>query len=486
MDIVAILLFWLFALWGFISKRPVLIYVFFASMSFGSFAVLPPPLTGGLTFTPTPIVAVLIIARYFLARGGVADFVVSALSPRRLLWLFLFWLVAALTTLFMPRLLAGAIQIIPMRGTGGGGWEWLQPTTQNISQLVYLTISVALVFAWSRWARSDDIRRHTLIALCVGGMFVLFTGVLDYASQYAPISPVLEPFRTATYALLTDVEVFDSKRVVGLMPEASSYGSLCITFLTAIYFFRRALPLGFLRRWIVPAELVLLLLFVWLSTSSAAYVGLVVFFGVAVGEWLWRAFTTERGTLLRRGLTLEFSLALTVLAAIVLTILVEPRILNPIVNMFNEAVLQKSRSASYEERSMWTAVSWQAALDSWGLGVGMGATRASNSAVALVSNIGFLGALLYFGFVFQSMTRRTPPNDDAATTLMNAVRWSWLPGFIVGLLAGTSADFGLFFAWLYGMSLAIATSTLPRPRHRARLSQGPRSGAPPLHPRPAP
>jgi len=35
----------------------------FCSMSFGSFAVIPPELTGGLSLTATPIVAVLIIFR---------------------------------------------------------------------------------------------------------------------------------------------------------------------------------------------------------------------------------------------------------------------------------------------------------------------------------------------------------------------------------------------------------------------------------------
>ena len=72
----------------------------------------------------------------------------------------------------------------------------------------------------------------------------VFTGALDLASHYLPLQPVLEVFRTATYALLTDVAILDAKRVVGLMPEASSFGGLALAFLASLYFFRRAMPPG--------------------------------------------------------------------------------------------------------------------------------------------------------------------------------------------------------------------------------------------------
>lgn len=69
-EAIPIALFWALALWGAFGKSHVLLYLFFGSMSFGAFAVIPTELTGGLTLTPTPMLALLIIMRSMLAEGG--------------------------------------------------------------------------------------------------------------------------------------------------------------------------------------------------------------------------------------------------------------------------------------------------------------------------------------------------------------------------------------------------------------------------------
>lgn len=140
----------------------------------------------------------------------------------------------------MPRIFAGLVTIIPMRLEEWTSGIPLYPTQQNISQLMYLTISIVTVSTACALAfRSASTRQHLLSALCVGGVLIVFTGVLDLAG----LGPYLDMFRTAQYAYSTDVEIADVKRVVGLMPEASAYGSLAVSFLSAIYFFRRAIAL---------------------------------------------------------------------------------------------------------------------------------------------------------------------------------------------------------------------------------------------------
>ena len=176
----------------------------------------------------------------------------------------------------------------------------------------------------------------------------------------------------------------------------------------------------------------LLVLAVWLSTSSAAYVGLMLFGLVAVLEWIWRAAVLHRSAPGRRGLTVEFWLAGGALAGLMLVILVAPGLLDPVVGLFDTMILRKTSSSSFAERNMWTATSWGAALRSYGIGVGVGSTRASSSVVGVVSSTGFLGA----------------------------VRWSFLPPFATSLLIGISADFGLAFGFLYGLAAAVG-SPLP-------------------------
>lgn len=457
MDALPIAIFWLLAGWGALSRRPVLLYLFFASMPFGSFAVIPTNVTGGLTLTATPMVALLLIARQLCNRDGLTWAANAALRPDSLLLLTLFWATAVFATLFMPHLFAGAVTIVPMRITAFMETARLQPTTQNLSQLVYVSISVLAVFAFARMLRAPAMRAHVAAALCLGAALSVLTGVLDQLSLSLPIGPLLLPFRTASYALLTDVEMLDGKRVVGLMPEASAFGALVLGFLVWLYFFRRAMPAGPLRDRIVPLLMAALLAMVWMSTSSAAYLALGMFAAVVVAEWVWRALHARHNSYLGRGLMQEFWIGAGAACAFAIAVALAPDVFAPVLRMLDLMLFQKTGSSSFEERGMWTAVSWQALLDTYGLGVGMGGTRASNFLVALASNVGLLGALLYFMFMLQSLLlRRARDGDAQGQALLDAVGWSYLAPFIASLLIGTSADFGLRNSFLYGLALAVA------------------------------
>jgi hypothetical protein len=465
MDFVSVILFWVLLLAAVLSRGPYIFYLLFGSMSFGSFAVIPPELTQGLSFTPPPIIALVIIFIYAGGKNGLARMLSIALRPSQCLRLTLFWIVAIWATLFMPRIFAGMITIIPMRLEEATNGVPLYPTPQNISQILYLSISVITVFACALAFRAPNTRQHVLAALCVGGLMVVLTGLLDIAG----LGPYLDMFRTATYVYLTDVEIGNVKRVVGLMPEASAFGSLAVGFLTAIYFLRRAIARPWLRLIVAPGLIVLLALFALLSTSSAAYGGLAVFGCVAAAEWIWRLLTAERGSRAREGLVLEFWALVLGLAAVYLLALFNPSVFTPFIELINTIIFKKTSSDSFEERSMWTAVSFKALIDTWGLGVGMGATRASNGLVAVFSNTGLVGGFLYYGFMIQTYLRRAAPGDDEGAAILTGVRFYMPPVLIMGILAGTSADFGVMNASIY--ALAAATAATPPVRANARPGQ---------------
>ena len=456
MEAIPIAIFWSLAAFCLFQKKHALMYLFFASMPFGSFAVIPTEVTGGLTPTPTPIVPLLPIARQLGGAMGIAQTLEDALRSSGLLLLFLFWLVAGVTTAFMPRFFASSVVVVPVRAGGLSDTTVLAPTTQNLSQFVYVSISVFAIFTFARMLREPAMRRHVLAALCLGATVTVVTGVLDLASQYVPIKPALELFRTASYALLTDVEILDVKRVVGLMPEASSFGTVALAFLASMYFFRRAMPAGFVRQRMVPVLMALLLGLIGLSTSSAAYLGLGLFGAAVAADWCCRAMAPAHERHLRRGLATEFWLAAGAVCAVFLVIVAAPHVLAPIYEMIDLMVLQKSTTDSYEERNMWTQVSLQALRATDGLGVGLGSTRASNFAVALFSNAGVFAATCYALFVLQALVlRRAPRHDAQGRALLSAVRWSYLPPFFTSLMIGTTPDFGLFNAFLFGFAVAI-------------------------------
>lgn len=466
MDLIPVILFWGLLLVGMASRGPFIFYLLFASMPFGSFAVIPPEFTQGLSFTPPPIVALAIIFIYAGGKDGLSRMLDIALRPSQCLLLFLFWIVAAWVTIFMPRIFAGLVTIIPMRLEGATSGDPLYPTQQNISQLLYLTISIVTVFACALAFRSAATRQHLLSALCIGGLVTVLTGILDLVG----IGAYLDMFRTAQYAYLAEVEIADVKRIVGLMPEASAFGSLAVSFLSAIYFFRRAIVSPWLRLYGAPCLIVLLTLFALLSTSSTAYGGMGVFGCVAAAEWFWRLLMTRKGSVAREGLVVEFWAIVLGLAAVYILALTYPVVFDPFLKLMDTIVFQKASSDSYVERSMWTAVSLQALLDTYGLGVGMGATRSSNGIVAVFSNSGVVGGLFYYGFMLQTFLRKARSGAWADRAILDAVRFYMPPVLIMGALSGTSADFGIMNACIYAMAASISWAA-PVPA-RARPAVG--------------
>ena len=453
---IAIFLFWVLAAYGFFSKKPhVLIYILFGTMPLGSFAVIPTVITGGLTFTATPIVALLIIARVFTARGGLNLFTNIALSKKHGLFLFAFWVVGIFTTIFMPRLFSGDVMVVPLRGISLAYAFPLAPSSQNFSQLIYVSISILSVFAFIEMFREEKMRQHAIAAMCLGATVQVVSGFLDFLNYYLPLDFILETFRNASYALAVDVEIFSSKRVVGLMPEASAFGNMCVNFLAFIYFFRRACEDAFLREKAIPVLIVALILLVWLSTSSASYVGL-GFLGAMIGfEWMWRALKDKRNRLLKQGLMVELWLLNIALICFLTTVLVYPELFDPIIERVDRMVFQKTESYSYIERSMWNATAWQALLDTYGIGVGLGSARTSNGVVALVSSFGIVGTLFYVLFLLQVFLRHTTRDDHYGEAFISACKWSFLPPFLVDTLIATAADFGVSNAFRFGLVLSI-------------------------------
>ncbi|MEM7500152.1 MAG: hypothetical protein AAF371_19470 [Pseudomonadota bacterium] len=480
-ELVPVAAFWALAGWAFLSRGPMLLYVFFALMPFGSLAVVPTAVSGGLTITPGTALALLLAARTLGPPAGMRFALQAALSHRRLLLLALFLLVALLATLFMPRILAGLVEVVPVREIKYGA-QPLQVTRQNLSQFAYLTLSVLTVFAFARLFRQPAMRQHLLAAIMLGAAIAILTGMLDLASHFVPLEPLLAPFRTASYSILADVEVLDQRRVIGLTPEASSYGGLVLGYLTALYFLAPAIESRALRRLVAPLVLTLVL-FAYLSTSSAAYVGLAIFAALAGLQWGLRRIRTG-GAIPRPKLAVEIGLGFGGAAAAVLLILTAPEVFDPVVRLFERMVLEKASSASFEERSYWTAVSWQALIDSGGLGVGVGSTRASSAPVAIFACTGLVGGLLYYAFVIQTLTRRPLPGREAAA-MMSGIRWSFPVPFLLGTMIGTSANFGDMDAMRFGLALALSTDALGEIRRRPATPRSPQPPLPQIAGRPA-
>ncbi|WP_417585476.1 hypothetical protein [Pelagibacterium sp.] len=456
-----IIFYWTFAFRGLFDPRQVLLWLLVLSLPFGSLAVVPPGLTAGLTLLPTSMTAVWLCVRvFFLRRNGTRELVTALFSYRSLGLLFLFWLYAIYVTLFAPRFFAGEIVVVPMRPSGFMTAELLRPTKQNISQMLYLTISVAMVLAIFQLFRRSKVRAVFPRIWLTGSMIVVGTGVLDLLSKFLPLKALLDPFRTASYAFLTEVEISGgAKRVVGLMPEASSYGSLCIVFLSILYFMIPAFPQTYLRR---RASVVCCLLVVMtvLSTSSAAYVGLGVFLAFAALEWLHRNVLS--GTAKVASLHKGAYAVMAILSAVALLFLFLPSFFDPMIARINMLIFEKVDTSSYLERSFWTRTAFEAGISSYFLGTGLGSVRGSNILATQFGSFGAPGCILYYLFVARLLWGRMPQHTDLQdAALVRAMRWSFWPPFCVALLVGTTPDFGVEGGLRWGILLALSVA-LPK------------------------
>jgi hypothetical protein len=467
---------WILILIGLLPRSPLfLLYLFFA---FGAFMSLNMLGASSVNLVPQSACAVFLVCKVLLSKGQLSRAVDAAIDPARLGLLFAFLLYALFSAYVMPRLFAHMVETVSMNTEV----QWatlLEPTSANISQSGYMTASagIALIFALS--GEDSLFRRHYLRAFLAGCFVLIGTGVLDMGMAAAGLGSLLEPFRNA-YALLVDVEVMGSKRVVGLMPEASSYGTACVAALGYLVFLRPCFANPLLRNWLVPLAILGLLAMAALSTSSAAYVGLAVFGVVFAANWLRRAFSPDAPA--RNQLKWEAAIAFTGAITLLAVLTFVPHAMDPVNEMIDALVFKKSESSSYEERSMWTRVALQAFFATDGLGVGLGSARTSNWFVAILSNTGIIGAALLGGFILRLFVRRCLSADPQSRELVAALKFGMVPQFAMSALVGTTPDIGAGLASAMGMiaSLTPANAIAPaEPRARAanqgRLRNGPAS-----------
>ena len=143
---------------------------------------------------------------------------------------------------------------------------------------------------------------ETLLAsMLAGGLICIATGLIDLAAASTGMESLIEPFRNADYAFLTKDEIAGAKRIVGFTPEASAYGPMCVHFAAGIALLRVLYAEGF-RRIFASLIAVVLVVMAVLSTSSSAYLGLAVLGMAYASIGLGEGFSSQLG---QRGLMAE-------------------------------------------------------------------------------------------------------------------------------------------------------------------------------------
>lgn len=440
---------WVMILAAALSPGPWLVYLLFISGAFGTLQMLPGE-GGGINLLPQSACAAILVAKVLLQRGNIPRALDAALDPTRLAIFSAFIAYGIVGAFALPRLFAGLTDVVPVAG-GQVGADALRPSSGNVTQSCYMLLSYGTTLAFCVIGATDGMRRHYALANIYAGLAIVGTGLLDLAFFVIGQSDLLSPFRTASYALLTDVETDGIKRVVGLMPEASAYGGLCVGVGGTLIFLRPFFRKG--RESLLATTTAFLLLAMGaLSTSSGAYVGLAVI-GAIYGCYLLVRLTSRDPQDASRSqieLGLLFGLAL-ILAG---TFVFRPDLFDPAFDMVDKIVFQKTLSASYIERSSWTRAGWQAFLDSGTLGVGIGSIRVSNWAVSILGSTGVFGGLLMLAFLIRQIVFRPRNVSPQAQQFYLAIQLSLLPTLVIFQLSATMPDLGIAVAAALGMLAA--------------------------------
>ncbi|QBR72485.1 hypothetical protein CU048_15660 [Beijerinckiaceae bacterium] len=470
-------LFWILLIIGVFTRGPFLLYLFFAFGPFMALAMIPNE-SVGVNLVAQSVCAVFLICKMVLFNGQLRLAFDTAIDPARLGLLFIFLIYGYFTAYVMPRLFSHLVEVIPINANV----PWavpLEPTSANFTQPAYMTLSIGMALAFYLAGGNASFRRHFLQAVLVGSFVLIGTGLVDIVFSAVGLGDTLDVFRNAKYGLLVNVEMAGARRVVGLTPEASSFGSACVGAAASLAFLRPCFDNPFWRDRLVPVAIFGSIAMAALSTSSTAYVGLAIFGLVYGGNWLRRALSPDAPA--RESLKWEAGLVLAATFMLVAVIVLAPNMLDSVYEMIDQTIFKKTESDSYAERSMWTRVGMEALYTTGGLGVGLGSERTSNWYVGILCNTGIIGSALLAWFIVRLYIQRCR-GDRLMAEFATALKFSLLPGFVMGALAGTTPDLGVGVGATLGLIASLIAMDRSRPElglaaqasasNRAGLSRG--------------
>ena len=435
-----------------------------ASTAFGSTALVALSSLGG----SSPLIFVLfvmLLAISALLKGNPLSNIGFIFRTTKSAWIVAFLLMYTVVgAMLFPRLFAGKTSVfVSSRETGQVYETVLAPTSGNITQAGYFVLGGLCFFAvlilMSRRNILEDVRKGFFL-LC--GLHA-FMGVVDLAAKYAGAGDVLGFIRSANYALLTEATEAGLPRVVGAFPEASSFGGISLACLAFTYTYWRRL--GSRAAFWLSVVLFFLVLF---STSSAAYVGL-AFLSALVALGTLRSFGTGR---FDRKEILLVAAALLGLSAIVGLGVAKPPVIDYASALVDRTIVHKATSSSGQERTYWNQKSLEAFADTSTLGVGIGSSRASSWPVAVISQLGLIGALMFAALLsglFFGAREFKAVLDARTEAVISSVRAFAISSLVTLSLIGGSSDPGVLFF--------VAVAILAAGRvHIGRLRQSQTSG----------
>lgn len=443
-------------------SRGMLITGLVASLAFGATAAMTLTALGGASPLIYTLFAALLVTAV-AARRRIWYDLGSVFGSIRPVWVLTSLMVYAIIGAWLfPRFFAGQTTVFVVSAARLGIVEAsLAPVSGNISQTGYFILggltAIALCALLLHSNRIDQVRRGFFL-WCVlhAGM-----GLIDFIGKSVGAGELLLPIKTASYAMITGAVEAGFSRLTGAFSEASSFGGVSVACLAFCYTYWRKTK-SRRAQWLAAVLLFLTVL----STSSTAYMALAflcipVSFSILLSALKGRVESDE----------ILITALLVVAAVAILGIgLFNAEMLEPFGRLIESTIINKADSSSGQERTYWNIKSLQAFLDTSGLGIGFGSSRASSWPIAVLSQLGLFGSLMMA--ILLSVLVRGLGNlrawvDPETDAVVASVRNAALASVVASSLAGGSADPGILFF----IAIALVAATRVRARRNREAFQ---------------
>lgn len=426
-------------------------WVFFALLPFGAAAAFNLPALGGATIGVADLAAVMLFVLVLLspASGSSIFGTLRAWQPGFFLTGVL--VVSAFSAIFYPRFFAGATDVFAIaRNPDGPGIVRypLGPSTGNITQLFRMMLGFMVFVAFATAFRRVSEIRPVIVAMVVATSVNFVLGWLDVLTYSTGTGYLLDWIRTANYSLHITDTMAGIKRMIGGFPEASSFG-----------YFSLGLFGFWLQYWIsaprsksAPWMLAMATIMVLRSTSSSAYLALVVFVAAFA---IYTFFRNLRPEAERRSVSLTVSGFLSMWLAVVAAA-ASYAFVQPATDFLDRVLFKKLETSSGVERMSWNAQALINFADTWGFGAGIGSVRASNWVIACLGSIGVIGSALFIGFLTAVALAPTGRASDPRSGVARALKAGCLAMLSVAFLTFSTPDLGLFFFAVAGAATGLS------------------------------
>ena len=437
LELVGVGLLALLLLLGTLFRAPVTVALF-ASLPFGATAIAMLPALGGASLMLFAPLSVLLIVSALLRKNAISDFRTVLTSHWAGMVIALLALYVVSGSFLLPRLFAGETSVF-VPSMGRILEVPLMPVSGNINQTCYFVANALLFFAAGMLLLRSNYFRALKVAMFAFAAVHCALCFVDIGGKIAGLGDSLSFLRTAGYTMLTTVQEGAFWRIVGGYPEASICAAATAVALAFTFSYWRVT--GSRVSLALTISLGLLLI---ISTSTTGYV---VGLALALAYFAGVVSDSAQGRIQTRDIWV-LVVVLAVGAVVLAAAATDDRALHPINQLLQSSLFDKANSASAAERFYWNYKSLMAFADTNGLGIGLGSSRASSWIVAVVSQLGVVGAVAFVALsiqIIKPFPRQFPPQLMEIVATCRGLRAAAFASIVAGLTSGAGADPGLLF-----------------------------------------